>query len=430
MTGALSELPSGVAEAAKLVDQIDECLATGFARLGPSQRESLEALAASFSGTPLELPINEAVASIGRNEFLTKHFVTIGAARAAIQGAQHDALVAQLVDVLGVSIPECNDPTPMNVGSAASLLSSTEQWLMELAMTGFSQLEESSITPYMVTLENLQAEKELTGLATLLTGFTSELIRCTASQSQPSPPRFRWADLWTAAMIRTHYLPGDVAFRETSGTLTPLGLTVQSHANFVSAVLYGVFDDGECTQTVRIPFSSYKVDLMVGAEVWEIFGEACSQVLTALAGSKKLMLDRAELCPTGELHLCAKPKIGKKANPFDAVESLTGIPLPPAVFRHPVHIGQVIHLQQAGDIPIATERMATSTELTPDVLDDASKMIALIRFDRGGWRAQPLCVETPDGVVISGQGIAAERKQLKSKTLAILKERSSKLLRA
>jgi hypothetical protein len=430
MTSSLATLPPGVVEAAKLIAQLDDCLLSGFARLGPRHRESLAALVATLNGSPLEQPIVDAVAAVGRSEFLTGHFVSLAASRAAIQGAQHDALVAQLGEVFALSTVEVDDPPAMSVGGAASLLSSTEQWLMEIALAGFKHLEENSVSPFVATLEQLQAERELTGLAVLLTGFVTELLAHMPVERRPSLPVFRWADMWTAAMIRTQQLPGEMPFQEVQGRLTPFGLSVQSHANFVCAALYGLLEANGTAQTVRVPLTSYKVDVIAGPEIWELFGDAGEPILKALAGHKTLAVNSAELYANGDLLLRAKPKVSKTADPFAAAEFITAMPAPPALFRHPVHIGHVVHLNGACDLPLAAERLASESELTEELLSDAAEMIALVRFDQGGWRAQPLCIRIAKRVVISGEGIAAARKKLKSKTLAILKERSSKLLRA
>ena len=71
-------------------------------------------------------------------------------------------------------------------------------------------------------------------------------------------------------------LRGATSFQEASGSLTPFGLDVHCHANFVCAALYGSFETNGAAQTVRVPFSSYKVDVVVGPEIWELFG-ACGE---------------------------------------------------------------------------------------------------------------------------------------------------------
>ncbi len=92
-----------------------------------------------------------------------------------------------------------------------------QQWLTELAIAGLKHLEETAVAPFAATLENLQAEPELTGLAALLTGFSHEAPPHHAGFAAAGSPGFRWGDLWSAAMVRTQQLPGAFTFREVSG---------------------------------------------------------------------------------------------------------------------------------------------------------------------------------------------------------------------
>src|SRR5262249_17358614 len=91
----------GVTHAAGLISGLDSAFAVGFGRLGAEQVRALEAVSRTFSGTPLAKPIEAAIAAVRRSEFVEKHFVAIAAARAALQGAQHDALVEHAAKALG-----------------------------------------------------------------------------------------------------------------------------------------------------------------------------------------------------------------------------------------------------------------------------------------------------------------------------------------
>lgn len=60
-------------------------------------------------------------------------------------------------------------------------------------------------------------------------------------------------------------------------------------------------------------------------------------------------------------------------------------------------------------------------------------MVALVRFDGHGFRLQPLAARGGGKLkngVIRGEAEVARRKKLKAKSLPILQERASKLLRA
>jgi hypothetical protein len=83
--GDLTTPPPGVREAADLIAGLDRCFLTGFGRLGPEQAAALAAFGRALAGTPLDGPLAEAVAAIGRNEFVERHFAAVAAARAAVR---------------------------------------------------------------------------------------------------------------------------------------------------------------------------------------------------------------------------------------------------------------------------------------------------------------------------------------------------------
>lgn len=424
---ALQTIPPGVAEALGLAEGFDDALMHGFARLGEDQRGRLEALAGVFDGSPLGPAVAEAVEAVGRSEFVARSFAALASARVALLGAAHDALVSQAREALGRTAPVPDEPPPSPPNGSAALLASVQQWLSELAIAGLKHLEEDSIAPFSATLENLQAVPEMTGLSALLTGFANELTRHVPASRRPDVPTFRWGDLWSAAMVRTHQSPGSPTFREVEGVLTPLGLDVQAHENFLCAILYGILDDGEA-RTVRIPFSSYKVDALAGPEVWDLFDPIQTPVLDALDGHKTLRV-KGELRADGDLILRSPPEVGEAADPFGAAGRLGSLPAPPALHRHPVHIAEPVKLAAGHGLPIARERLGAASELTEAVVEKAAELIGLLRFDRGGWRFQPLCAGAKKKYVASGEDLAGARKKLKNRSLDVLKERSGRLLR-
>src|SRR6266536_1930597 len=183
----LKELPSGVEQGTAVIAGFDECLLLGFARLGPAQHEALAGLEDTFAGTPLQTPLADALAAVKRSEFLAKHFAALAAGRAAIHGAQYDALFQQAGEAIGRKIPPTASGVPKPIspeGQHTALLSSTQQWLMELALAGFKHLSMETLSPFMATLEQMQAEPRLARVASLLTGFLTELLAATPATGE------------------------------------------------------------------------------------------------------------------------------------------------------------------------------------------------------------------------------------------------------
>jgi hypothetical protein len=149
-------------------------------------------------------------------------------------------------------------------------------------------------------------------------------------------------------------------------------------------------------------------------------------VLEALEGHKVLRVASAELREDGDLVLRSPPKVGGPADPFAMVDRLGSLPPPPALARHPVHLAEVVHLGSGHGLPMAAERLPAGTEIR----DEHPEILGLLRFDRGGWRVQPLCLRHPiQGLVQLGEDLAEARKKRKHHSLEVLQERASRLLR-
>ena len=100
-------------------------------------------------------------------------------------------------------------------------MASVQHWLAELAITGLRQLEEAAVAPFAATLENLQGDPDLTGLAALLTGFHNELARSMPVARLADVPAFRWGDLWSSAFVRTQSCPHRRGFASSGHPHSP-----------------------------------------------------------------------------------------------------------------------------------------------------------------------------------------------------------------
>jgi hypothetical protein len=454
----LLTLPPGVADAAAVVAAVDRCFLVGIGRLGPDQQGALQALGRVFAGTPLAAAVNASVAAVSRNEFVERHFAVLAAGRAALQGAQYDALRAHAAKALGrpASATAEAQPTKTTAGGPVAVWQeSARNWLMEIAIAGFQQLEHQTLAPFTQTLEHLQGEPKTTRLASILTGFQQELLNALPVSSLPEIPIYRWCDLWTRSMLAAVRAPAALAGTKVSGTLSILGVDVRRHGFFASCDAYGVLETGDGARFVRVPRSTYKVDVLTGAEVWKCFFAKPEPLLQAISEHVALKVDGMTLLPTGDLLWDGKASAAK---PYSAVEKAAAwfaaeakSPAPAAVAladRHPIHLAEPISLTGykvlSGDVAqldcgdgavlrLATERLPASSELASDHVAGSDALFGLLRFDGGAWSVQPLCVrvggkKASEEYVGSGaQTVVSTRK--KNDTLAILRERAGKLLR-
>ncbi len=450
----LKAAPAGVSEVEALLRGVDDCLMVGFSRLGQSQLEALSALARAFIGSPLEAPVSEAVDGIKRAEFREAHFKVLASARAALQGAQHDALLAQARQALGRPLPEtpARDAQAPDPGPVVVFMESTRQWLMEVALGGFAQLDGAVLTPFIATLEQLHEDPQTLRLGMLLTGIWREWMDALPIVDADALPARRWADLWTRAMIGATGLPAALVTREVTGTLKVLGCELRHHPNAVSAVAHGVLsEDGQPDRLVRATISSYKVDVVVGAEMWRAFDDRYAPLVQALSAHKTLKLTEVPLRASGDLILdSGEVKVGAAHDPLAIAREVlaAGASAPVAAAldplqRHPALIAEPVYLDDLkvtkgadgtlsasfGEQALAIDhaRMAHASPLAVHAaLSSMTACFGLLRYDGGAWWLQPLLASAGEKVVFNAQEAA---KLGRSDAIATLQERASKLLR-
>ena len=477
---SIDSMPDGTKEAIALIASFDRCLLAGFANLDDRHLETLASLQRVFSGTPLEKPLTESCAAIERNEFLDSYFAVLAAARAALQGSLFDTLQQQAREVLGRTIAPAeiasSDSDELPENSSGNIpenileknkvwLESTRHWLMEIALVGWARLEPPTLTPFLATLEQMQAEPTAVRPAALLTGFFNELMSRVPVADSSSIPSYRWGDLWTRAAIAALQptIPDKNKTSENttlvSGRLELLGLDLRHHANFISAIAFGVLTTEVQSQWVRITLSSYKVDAIFAQEIWLLFPHAAS-LFDAWAQNKALVISDMPLLPTGDLlwngngQLAEKYNLIQKAAEYFAPNS-ENAPAPGLVLasdRHPIQLAEPIFLKDyqiekdgenlalswgdSGKLPVATERISPLSELTIEAIASSRELFGLLCFDAGRWAIQPLAITAPSGKKKSPQTIftgatAAKviNKPPAKNTVSTLHERASRLLR-
>ncbi len=452
----LLTVPENVRQAAAVVAGLDRCFLVGFGRLGPEQHSALQALERICTGTPLGGPVTEAVTAIARSEFVDRHFASLAVARAALQGAQYDALRAQADGVLGRSTPTAPDAAPApppQDGPVAVWQESTRNWLMELALAGFQQIEAQTVAPFASTLEHLQAEPRILRLAAILTGFLNELLEAMPVSALPTMPLYRWTDLWTRSMIAAVRSPVPPTGQKVDGKLTIFGADLRQSSFVVSCDLYALLEN-DTARVVRLTLSSFKVSVIAGADLWSCFPSTTHELLSALSEHDCLTVKGMTLLSTGQLLWDGKAQAGKPADFLalaarlapgadNAPQALQVDPLD----RHPLQLAEPLFLDRyqatGGDkpsldlgdgviLPIAVRRLGRASELQPHHVAQSKSLLGLLRFDAGHWEVQPLAVVLDNKkaeVVFTGSSAAQSLGGKAAKTLATLKERASKLLR-
>ncbi|MFI1505476.1 hypothetical protein [Streptomyces sp. NPDC020597] len=459
-SGAGAESAGGLGEALSAVDAFDHALAAGLLRPRPDRVGGLGDLARAVSGSPLAARVEEAAEKAAAGSAGEDHLVALAAARTALLGSVHDALVVS-TDELSGRLRE--EPAPAAAGprTAVNLLAAARAWLADLARTGWLGIDHELAGGAAPIVSAMLPEPGLRRLATLLDGFAAELAASCPGAALERVPERRWADLWARALLLT--VPGAAdapVVGAATGRLLPLGVDLHEHATAAQAQVHAVFEpaDGGTPRLVRASVSAPKPDTVVAAGVWQLLRPHLS-LLAALGEGRSMELDAMPLTEEGDLlwdDARARP-----GDPADALATarvvLPAAAAPPTapLNRHPARIAEPVFLEgydrrQEGDVltftvagrdlPVDTDRIPAAGPLTPEAVAGSRACVGLLRWDDGGLRLQPLAVETTvrrkavalhAGAWAGGTTDKAGARAEKAATdaVTVLRERAGRLLR-
>ncbi|MEU2671149.1 hypothetical protein ABZ622_20210 [Streptomyces sp. NPDC007164] len=451
---------TGLDEALAAVDGFDRALVAGLLRPQPAQSAGLTGLAHAVAGTPLAARVAEAAEKAAGGAASEDHFVALAAARTALLGSVHDALMTRIEESTGRPCGEATAPEPAGQQSA-NLLTAARSWLSDLARSGWQGIDHDVVSGAAPVVSAMLPDPELRRLATLLDGFAAELAASCPGISLERIPTRRWADLWSRALLLTVPGAADVPVTGTAtGRLLPLGVDVHEHATAVQAQVHAVFEpaDGTTPRLVRAGIVVPKPDTVVGAGLWQLLRPHMS-LLTAVSEGRSMEL--TEMPVTAEGDLIWSDEHAGRGEPADAFATAR-VALPAAtdaatapLDRHPARIAVPVFLEgyaahkdddtltftlPGGPLAVDTDRIPTAGPLTPEAVAASGACIGLLRWDAGTYRVQPLAVETtvrkkPVAIHAGGwaggttdkAGVKAEKAA--TDAVAVLRERAGRLLR-
>lgn len=410
----LAEALPGLDEALAAVDAFDTTLVTGLLRPQPAQTAGLTELVHAVAGTPLAARVAEAASKAAAGAASEDHLVVLAAARTALLGSVHDALTARIQEATGRT--RAGQAAPEHQGDQApNLLAAARSWLSDLARSGWQGLDHDLVSGAAQIVSAMLPDPSLRRLATLLDGFAAELAASCPGATMDRFPVRRWADLWSRGMLLT--LPGAAGAPVTgtaTGRLLPLGVDLQEHATAVQAQVHAVFEpaDGTTPHLVRASVSAPKPDSVVGAGLWQLLRPHMS-LLAAVSEGRSMDLTGMPVTAEGDLLWNdAHAQAGEPADAFAAARVVLSTAADPAVApldRHPARIAVPVFLEgyAAGtedgvvtftvagqSLAVDTDRVPAAGPLTPEAVAASGACIALLRWDEGTYRVQPLAVET------------------------------------
>ncbi|MFE7442004.1 hypothetical protein ACFU7X_16300 [Streptomyces chartreusis] len=458
----LTDTVDGLDEALAAVDGFDEVLVAGLLRPQPVQAHGLAALADAVAGSPLAARVAEAAEKTAAGAAGEDHFVALAAARTALLGSVHDALVLRVEEAVGRPRDEQSAATAGDAEYAVNLLTAARSWLCDVARAGWQGIDHELVGGAVPVVSAMLPDAALRRLATLLDGFAAELAASCPGATLERVPVRRWADLWSRAMLLT--VPGAAACAPgvtgASGRLLPLGVDVQEHATAVQAQVHAVFEpaDGGTPRLVRASVSAPKPDTVVGAGLWQLLRPHMS-LLAAVSEGRAMELDAMPVTGEGDLIWDdARARTGEPAEVFTtarvALPTAAAFPTAP-LDRHPARIAVPVLLegyaveegedgvafQVAGQrLAVDTDRVPAAGPLTPEVVASSGACVGLLRWDAGEFLVQPLAVERTvrkksvavhagawAGGTTDKAGVRAEKAATDAVT--VLRERAGRLLR-
>ncbi|MGW4024624.1 hypothetical protein [Streptomyces sp. NPDC005009] len=458
----LNDTVDGLDEALTAVDGFDEVLVGGLLRPGPAQAVGLAGLAEAVAGSPLAGRVAEAAGKTAAGAAGEDHFVALAAARTALLGSVHDALLLRVEEAVGRARDgESGTVVAGGEEHAVNLCAAARSWLCDLARAGWRGIDHEVIAGAAPVVSAMLPDPALRRLATLLDGFAAELAASCPGATLEHVPVRRWADLWSRAVLLT--LPGAAsapAVGGATGRLLPLGVDVQEHATAVQAQVHAVFEpaDGGTPRLVRASVSAPKPDTVVGAGLWQLLRPHLS-LLAAVSDGRAMELDAMPVTGEGDLIWDdARARTGEPAEVFATAR----VALPAAAAfatapldRHPARIAVPVLLegyaveededgvafQVAGQrLAVDTDRVPAAGPLTPEVVASSGACVGLLRWDAGEFLLQPLAVERTvrkknvavhagawAGGTADKAGVRAEKAA--TDAVKVLRERAGKLLR-
>jgi hypothetical protein len=384
----------------------------------------------------------------------------------------------------------------------ANLAAAARSWLCDLARAGWRGLDHELAAGAAPVVSAMLPDPALRRAAALLDGFAAELAASCPGATLERIPARRWGDLWARAMVLT--LPGAMAAPApgaATGRLLPLGVDLHEHATAAQAQVHAVFEpaDGGPARLVRASVSAPKPDTVVGAGVWQLLRPHMSLLAAAAEGRS---MDLADMPLTAEGDLLWDDALARTGEPADAFATAR-VALPAAraaatapLDRHPARLAVPVFLEgyapRRGDggtlefvfpgrgaaaaatptgegaaagaggdaeaasaVPVTPAASAQDTgaavavdatrvppagPLTPEAVAASTACIALLRWDAGTFRVQPLAVRTVvrkkavavhAGAWAAGttDKLGAKAEKAATDAIAVLRERSGKLLR-
>ena len=430
-------------KAIKLTHNISLLFNNGFSKLIQKEKATLNQLAEGFTNSPLRDIIPQGIEKLLKADFHKDNFTALVLAITSIHGAIHDALYDTAVKMLGeerkffaqeesTAFEEHNDETRM-------LLDNIQNWLIDIAIRGFSDLNIETIQSFETVLQTVEDQSELKRLGVILRGLSNEFILVLSQTKEEGYPiQTRWMELWCKAYLLTLKKHVPAKGIKVKGNLRLIAVQTHLHRNFLTIVFNGILEHKKEKIYVEIEKSKYIIDLIPIEEFWNQFKKENDKLFSGLLSSKVIAVKEGILHQNGYLVLNDHELTTEVFKLLDVVQKALkdgslSISKIQAIDRHPIHFKlpciikkeyikqQTVKLDDK-EIPIRFELQPTKRSMSASLKEN---MLMELRFDNG-WFFKPLTSIGPPNMFL---GQISEKPVAVTPIYSLLKERSSKILR-
>ncbi len=434
----LYDLTNNLDKTTKLTQELAYLFYNGFSKLIQKEKEKLSQLADAFKNSPLREIVPQGLEKLQKNDFNKDNFTALVLAITSVYGAVHDALYDQANEVLGEKItfhiPEDSVSFDEYDVETRTLLDNIQNWLIDLAIRGFSDLNKESITSFETVLQTIEDNVDLKRLGVILRGLTNEILLVLSdTRNEEHSIQLRWMDLWCKAYLLTLKKQAPVKGTKVTGNLKLVGLQTHVHTNFLTVVFNGILEVNKENIYVEIEKSKFIIDLIPIEEFWHQIKTENAVLFDGLLTSKIISVKNGNLLHGNLIseEFKATTKTFVLSEEFEKIvgKSLLITKTKP-IDRHPIHFKVPFVIDEK---EIKGNEAKVGKKIIPIRYDhqpikqksESNKSLMELRFDNG-WYFKPI---TSMGETNQFLGQLTVKPTTTASIYALLKERSSKILR-
>ena len=217
---------------------ISHVFSKGLTRIDSDGEAALKDVSAALVGSPLEEVGGQACNALCSGSVQAHDLVAVAAAIQAIEGALFDAALDDMLPSSPLNEKNVAAADPTNyTPESLRLMPGVQQWLVEVAMSGFDGLDKEVISSGLGLLPALQTNEETQRLAVTLSAWIDDVFTWPPQRDIPTK---RWLDLFCRTLLLTVSPPPQPEWENVDGGFHVFGAELQHASHVQQLVVHGV----------------------------------------------------------------------------------------------------------------------------------------------------------------------------------------------